>query len=229
MNRQYSFDHQDADPSVAAGGEDEFMQYYRKFRPSPTSSQSLSQASSSSQSFSLFGDLNRTSSGGSVKSSEGGGGSSSASSKRRKWFLPKKRIKIPKSRSMEEAPSIRLPSRHLLPEHHTRSSPLGGLPGVLSERKTFSSSNSTTTSLGHQSGSGMELDSQSRDSGHSSGAGSPDLRGLRKRRSRLHHHHHHQQSPPLRNYGRDWYMQRQSQFAAAAAAAAAGGYPQVKN
>lgn len=215
MNRrQYSFDNSDVDPKE----EDEFMTYYRKFRPSmASSSQSLSQASSSSPSFSQLSDyqgrLNHhgTSSGGSVKSSEGGGGGSIF---KRKWYQTKKRIQqLPKSRSMEErSSSIRTPSRHHPPGHpHLQTSPLGGLTGMLSDKMTFSSSNSASTSLGHQSGSEGEVDSQSRDSGHSSG-GSPDLRGLRKRRSAP--------PQPLMNYGREWYHQRQN--------ALAGGYSQVK-
>ena len=117
-----------------------------------------------------------------------------------------------KSRSMEEdlrrqSSSIRLPSPHHSQEDplQHQTSPMSGLTVMLSDKMTFSSSNnSTATSLGHQSGSEGEVDSQSRDSGHSSG-GSPDLGGLRKRRSAP--------PQPLLNYGRDWYHQRQNAIA----------------
>lgn len=192
-HRQYSFDHDDDE-------DDEFMRYYKKFRPQYSNGCGSSRTSSSPNFSQLSGaDQARCNS-----------ATSSTTTKRGPWYHMKKKL-MPKSKSLEERtrpPLRRQPAAAGTTASSSTSStsPLGGLSGMLSDKMTVSSS-----SQGDET--------QSRDSGHSSG-GSPDLRGLR-RRPMLGMHHNQQplQYPqqPTRGYTArssdsvgNWYRQQSS-------------------
>ena len=165
--------------------EDEFMQYYRQYRPG-FSSIPASPCSSEEG-----------------RSKTGGGGG-----RMRAWQQAKKKLMMlaGKSKSAEETkrPISRTPvgvsaaapgnSSISGGSNNSTCSPLGGLPGML-DKMNF---NSNSSSQGD--------DSQSRDSGHSSG-GSPDLRGVRKRRGGNSNGQYHYRNPhPRVQHGfRDWH------------------------
>ena len=163
-----------SDPSFETEDDDDFMTYYRQFRPTVSSSSaaSFSQASSSSPPSRVrsFRNAKRSNS----------------------WYNPKRLLSFKYNKKVKTPP------------HSSRSnttSPLQGLSGMLSDKMTFSPENS--------SGPATILDdSQSRDSGNSSG-GSPDWRGVRKRRSMtpslMSLGGYHNQQQPLGDLRRGWH------------------------
>ncbi len=153
---------------AAEGGQDEFAQYYLKYRP-------LRQRQGRA-------DPPPPPEYSSPRPAAAPERREGHAEKKRPWYKPRRRLLPPflKSRSEESS------SSGSGPPPRSETSPLQGLSGLLSDKMTFNSSSSRSSSLANGGGSGphalMHEDSQSRDSGNSS-CGSPDLRHLRKRRS----------------------------------------------
>ena len=171
-------------PAIAIGEEDEFMTYYKRYRPEYGTNSPVYTSRSSPSFHPLIGG------------GPGGDGTatnydtweekppslsrSSSAVRRDPWYQTLKKKFKQKSKSMEERttpsrpqppPITRLASFQICSYSSSSStSPFGGLSTMLSDKMTVSTS---SQSQGDET--------QSRDSGHSSGGGSPDLRGLRLR------------------------------------------------
>ena len=199
-------------PVCAIGEEDEFMTYYKQFRPEYGSDTTNLMGTSL-----RFRPLIRgisTYEPWEEKTNSFSNSKPMSAGRKIPWYQSLKRKWKRKSKSMEErsmpcqsqrTPITRQANSQICSYPSSSSaSPIGGLSTMLPDKMTMSTSS-------HSQGD----ETQSRDSGHSSGGGSPDLRGLRLRgrASAVENDWHDATLMPYRGYQArstdyNWYLRR---------------------